>query len=145
MVVPPDLMGDSLRGEWRALDGLLDGRWTFNPPSGLFLIGTRAGGLAWIGYGGIKTPEADAPLVRVGVLGLGNLKLVKMACGMSTPPLCAFGGCSSAQKFTISKIPAESLAVTYGFVPNFDDAVLGRSSALPAEHAVQRERRRSGG
>lgn len=28
---------------------------------------------------------------------------------------------------------------TYGFVPNFDDSVLRRPAALPAEHAVQRE------
>jgi len=28
---------------------------------------------------------------------------------------------------------------THGFVPHFDDAVLGWPSALPAEHAVERE------
>lgn len=31
------------------------------------------------------------------------------------------------------------MGISYGFVPDFDDPVLGRASSLPPEHAVQRE------
>lgn len=33
----------------------------------------------------------------------------------------------------------KSMGISYGFVPDFDDPVLGRASSLPPEHAVQRE------
>lgn len=82
-----------------------------------------------------------------GVVGLGNLKLVKMACGVSCWPDPWFNTDYSTRKMLmkfnslfIKKVfPSFYINNTYRFIPNFNNSVLRWTSALPPEHAVQWE------